>query len=344
MNTQDSSRCPAFPHVRLSATAAWRVALAIALLTFIPAILWAAAPHAAPAPASTGLFKWRPFLAPFHAVVLHYPIGFLTMAFLLELYRMRRPSPELSRITTWVILLSLISGCMAATLGWLRAANGNYEGRSLDLHRWYGIAIPFLTVLTLAFQMRQRGEAPGVVTQLAYRFTLVITLIALVLGGHYGGNLTHGSKYLVQNAPHFLKTLLDETDEAGGEVSAATTAAGAADPGTKLFLERIHPVFEAKCVRCHGPEKQKGRYRLDQRALALKAGESGEEAIKPKDPFKSNLVRLILLPSEHDEVMPPSGKDPLTQDEIIQIIRWIQLGAPYPAAEAQKRPGATASR
>ncbi len=34
--------------------------------------------HAAPEAAQKA-FLWRPFLAPFHAVVLHFPIGFLTM-------------------------------------------------------------------------------------------------------------------------------------------------------------------------------------------------------------------------------------------------------------------------
>ena len=33
------------------------------------------------APSSAaGLFHWRPFLAPFHSVILHFPIGFVTLA------------------------------------------------------------------------------------------------------------------------------------------------------------------------------------------------------------------------------------------------------------------------
>lgn len=49
------------------------------------------------------LFEWRPFLAPFHAVVLHFPIGFLTLAGILEIYREFRPSLELRRVTLLVL-------------------------------------------------------------------------------------------------------------------------------------------------------------------------------------------------------------------------------------------------
>ncbi|HAM73169.1 MAG TPA: hypothetical protein DCM86_16150 [Verrucomicrobiales bacterium] len=296
-----------------------------------------------------GIFQWRPFLAPFHAVVLHYPIGFLTMAFLLELYRWKRPSPEVTRITTWIIVLSLLTGLIAATLGIMRAANGGYEGRNLDLHRWYGIAIPFLTLLTLGLQLRSCSGVRRPISLAGYRLGLVVTLFALVLGGHYGGNLTHGSKYLVQNAPQFLKTLLEEEAPAAPPAGTNGTPAKADldDPGVKLFVDKVKPVFESKCLQCHGAEKQKGKYRMDTREMAFKAGESGKEPITAKEPMKSNLVRLILLPEDSDDVMPPSGKGQLKPEEVGEILRWIQLGAPWPeglpAAAPAKAAGSAAT-
>ena len=62
------------------------------------------------------LFQWRPFLAPFHAVVLHFPIGFLTVAGILEIYRVFRPSAELRRVTVLVLGLGLI-GAVAVGAG-----------------------------------------------------------------------------------------------------------------------------------------------------------------------------------------------------------------------------------
>ena len=99
-----------------------------------------------------------------------------------------------------------------------------------------------------------------------------------------------------------------------------------------LFVERIKPIFAAKCERCHGAEKQKGDYTLIDREIALEGGESELAAIVPGKPTKSFLVELITMPKDEDEVMPPAGKEPLTDEEIGLIIRWIAAGAPFVGA------------
>jgi uncharacterized membrane protein len=273
--------------------------------------------------AAGGLFRWRPFLGPFHSLVLHYPIGFLTMAFILELYRMRRPSEELRGLTTLVIGLSLASGLVAATLGLMRAGGGDYNGQNLDMHRLFGMSVPFLTLFTLFLHVRGGRAGSARAWLHGYRATLVCALTALVVAGHYGGNLTHGSKYLVQNAPDFVKELLEPHAVAGPPSEEVR------DAREQFFLDKVQPILEAKCIRCHGPEKQKGQYRLDRADIAAKGGESGKIAIKPEDPMESNLVRLIMLPREDDEAMPPEGKEPLTGEEVMTVVRWIQEGAAF---------------
>ena len=44
----------------------------------------------------------------------------------------------------------------------------------------------------------------------------------------------------------------------------------------------IKPIFEATCFKCHGPEKQKGKLRLDSLAAALKGGENGKSILPGK--------------------------------------------------------------
>ena len=54
------------------------------------------------------------------------------------------------------------------------------------------------------------------------------------------------------------------------------------------FDRDIKPILEANCLRCHGPEKPKSRFRLDNRAAALKGGEEGVDilpATAPKVPL-----------------------------------------------------------
>ncbi len=287
---------------------------------------------AAAAEAPSHLFQWRPFLAPFHAVVLHFPIGFVVMAAILELYRLWHPSDELKRVTVMVLWLSLATGIVAALFGTMRAGSGGYENKMLEQHRVYGMAVPFLTVLTLGVQkLAFRTAAPRGLT-FAYRGLLGLTTALLLVAGHYGGNLTHGSHYLTENAPTFMRDWLEEELDA----PAATSSIGTnLSPGLQLFVDKVKPVLEAKCVRCHGPEKQKGDYRLDLAEAAIKAGESGRTAIKPGEPLESHLVRLILLPRNDDNAMPPDGKEPLTSDETMAVIHWIQQGAPFPGQETK---------
>src|SRR5205814_4598760 len=54
------------------------------------------------------------------------------------------------------------------------------------------------------------------------------------------------------------------------------------------FARDILPVFESTCWRCHGPERPKGHFRLDNRELALKGGDNGIDII-PGNAAKSPL-------------------------------------------------------
>src|SRR3954470_14421649 len=41
---------------------------------------------------------------------------------------------------------------------------------------------------------------------------------------------------------------------------------------TIQFTEEIKPILEHSCIQCHGPEKPKSRFRLDNRLSMLKGG------------------------------------------------------------------------
>src|SRR5277367_1693578 len=55
-------------------------------------------------------------------------------------------------------------------------------------------------------------------------------------------------------------------------------------PATNVidFTRDIRPILETSCLRCHGPEKPKSHFRLDDRADALKGGEKGVDIIPGK--------------------------------------------------------------
>ena len=286
-----------------------------------------------------GIFQWRPFLGPFHSVLLHFPIGFVTMAFCVDLYYLWRRKPEVQPVITLMLGLSVGTTLLTIVLGLMRAGGAEYDARMLDAHRAYGIAVGVLTAVTLLLQWlgyRPGTEAaPNRLLRGGYRALLLGNIALLVVAGHLGGNLTHGSNYLTKNAPEFVKVLVEDGPE-------PELALAGASEEEKFFLEKVRPIFDTKCISCHGPEKQKGAYRLDQKAAAFKGGDSEATAIKPGDPLASSLVRLILLPPAHDDVMPPAGKGSLTPDEILAIIRWIQQGAHFSEKPAVTPPAAVA--
>lgn len=279
----------------------------------------AGAVHAAGTAGPEQIFRWRPFLAPFHSVLLHYPIGFVTMVVILEVYGLFRPGEELRKVIGMTLWISLGSSIGVAALGIMRANSAEYDPHTLSMHRIYGMAVPVFLLAALWGQ-GFASRAAKTWALVGYRGLLAVTLFVVAVAGHQGGNLTHGSQYLVQNAPAFLKTLMGENDQ-------SQPAPSAGQDGQGVFATKIRPVLDAKCVICHSATKHKGGYRLDQPEYAMKGGDSGFAAIKPGDPLQSNLVRLILLPRDHEDVMPPDGKEPLTAEETMAVIQWIQAGA-----------------
>src|SRR5687768_17111936 len=59
------------------------------------------------------------------------------------------------------------------------------------------------------------------------------------------------------------------------------------------FTREIPALFERHCLKCHGPEKQKGGLRFDRKESALTSGESGEKAIVPGKASDSRLIKLV---------------------------------------------------
>lgn len=97
------------------------------------------------------------------------------------------------------------------------------------------------------------------------------------------------------------------------------------------FLRDVRPILSSHCFKCHGPDEatRKGRLRLDQREDALRPARSGEPAIVPGHPDRSELLVRIFTENE-DDLMPPSAtKHPLSAAQKDTLKRWIEQGAEY---------------
>ena len=94
------------------------------------------------------------------------------------------------------------------------------------------------------------------------------------------------------------------------------------------FVRDIQPILKV-CLRCHGPERPKSKFRLDNREDALKGGAYGVDII-PGDSANSPLIHNV-AGLDADMLMPPDGKgDPLTRAQIRLLRTWIDQGVQWP--------------
>jgi cytochrome c len=96
------------------------------------------------------------------------------------------------------------------------------------------------------------------------------------------------------------------------------------------YAKDIRPILENSCLKCHGPEKPKSKYRVDSREAMIKGGESDEAAIIPGKSDKSPLIHYV-ADLVVDMEMPPTDKrekyPPWTKDQIALVRAWIDQGA-----------------
>ncbi len=93
------------------------------------------------------------------------------------------------------------------------------------------------------------------------------------------------------------------------------------------FVKDVQPIFEAKCLSCHGAKKQESAYRLDHKPSALRGGDIGR-AIVPGKSGESPLIRYV-AGLDPDIKMPPEG-DRLTAEQVAVLRAWIDQGAEWP--------------
>lgn len=99
------------------------------------------------------------------------------------------------------------------------------------------------------------------------------------------------------------------------------------------FEKHIRPLLVEHCIRCHGPEKQKGGLRLDSASGWQTGGDSGP-AIAPGKPESSRLLKAIRY-NDRDLKMPPDGR--LSDHQIEAVEHWIAAGAHDPRQKTSSK-------
>jgi uncharacterized membrane protein len=253
------------------------------------------------------------FLGRFHVLVLHLPIGMIVALFVLEYLSRKDRYRYLEAASPYLWGATAISALVTVLLGFMHYSEGSFTGASGEQHRFFGT---ITAVIATGIAFLRVSSFASVYKPLFFPASLVL-LVLVSITGHYGGNLTHGSTFLVEYAPQPLRSL------AGLAPRRTITSVSAADP----YADVVGPMFVQRCSGCHNEDKQESDLVLTTYAGIMRGGESGRVVVAGNTEF-SELLRRISLPHDDDEFMPAEGKTPLT-DRQVEIIRWwIQAGAP----------------
>src|SRR5215469_997464 len=255
--------------------------------------------------------EWAQFIGRFHPLLVHFPIALFMLVPILEIVGQSARFEYLRLSVNFVLAMASLGATTAAILGWCLGRSGGYSGSLITQHMWGGLSVSIICWVCwlLRTQLRELG--------VSYAIALALGVGLLAWTGYRGGQLSLGRNHLTEHMPNGLRDLL------GVEDSSAALASSA-DPNT-FYGARIQPIFNARCINCHGTDKHKGNLRLDGYRALMRGGKDGT-VIQTGNIQGSDLFRRITLPVGHDDFM-PKGKPPLTADEVKTIELWIGAGA-----------------
>jgi len=248
--------------------------------------------------------SWLQSFGRMHPLMLHFPIVVLLIAFVLEFFRFKSTyaSNEFYRVflnNLW--LIGAFSAAITVIMGLFLSKESGYEGDTLQWHKWSGVVL--LWVATLFYWIRNLALYKATVA----KATSIAAAILVVLTGHYGATLTHGSDFISEPITKATPVSVDKA---------------------MVFADVIQPILEQKCVSCHNADKVKGELMLTDAKSILKGGKTGKFLVAG-NPEMSLFLQRIHLPLDEKKHMPPVGKAQLNPQEIRLLSLWVKGNADF---------------
>ena len=295
-----------------------------------------AMPVLAGAPKEDTVSQWVQYLGRFHFVILHLPIGMLSLVILMELGKLFRRDKGSSTLIP--MFFTATSAVVAVIVGFLLYQSGSDNSELIQDHMWWGIGFASATIA--AFTVKNWVDFAGGKGNFLYFLTLLGSAVVMAVTSHDGGDSVHGKGYLRKEEPAEVRQLINQIpgaeqlpiEEKNGEDGGSSEESKGDQKVTVplqeqiVFTHIVQPILDQKCVSCHGDEKQKGKFRVDSYETLLAGGKEGE-GFEPGNAEKSNIIFRIHLPEDDDEHMPPEGKKQIEEHELAILEWWIDSGA-----------------
>ncbi|HVY76339.1 MAG TPA: c-type cytochrome domain-containing protein [Puia sp.] len=248
-----------------------------------------------------------------HPLLVHLPLGILLVAIVFYWLSRKEKYRTLRDAVPLLFLLGAVTAIFSCVTGYLLAEAEAYEKNLRNWHQWMGISTALISI-ALYYAFRVNAAA------LQINLLSLLLLVLLFITGHLGGSLTHGADYLSKP----MAEIMGHKEKVKPVFSKPMPAIAEA----VVYRDLVHPILEARCVSCHGEQKQKGELRLDDPEGLMKGGKTGK-AIVPGKPDLGELIKRITLSQENKDHMPPKNKAQLTDNEIILLKWWIADSADF---------------
>lgn len=239
---------------------------------------------------------WLQPIGRMHPLVLHFPIGFVVLLVLVNLFRKQLDEGSYEKVNKFLLLLTALTTTLAAIMGFFLSMEDGYTSDLMSLHKWIGATVSYIMyALILTYDNKK-----------VYQVLLYSGFISIVLAGHFGAGITHGTNFLTEPIFNIQKAEFDEN--------------------SPIFISFVQPILKAKCESCHNGQKRKGKLDMSTIQKIHEGGENGPIWVAG-DLEESELIKRALLPLDDDDHMPPKGKSQLTAYEYDLLSIWIKNGA-----------------
>ena len=254
------------------------------------------------------LFSVTEFIGRFHPVIVHLPIGILLLAALFQLLSRKEKFRSLNTAIGIALFGGMLSAIVSCISGYFLSTTDDYDEALIFKHQWMGIAVAITSIIAYYLFKRNSGQT---------KWAMGLIALLIVITGHWGGSITHGSDYLTKAFLASDKEMSDARRKPLPNVQEAVA-----------YTDVIKPILESRCYGCHGPNKQKGKLRLDLPDFILKGGKDGK-IIVPGKAEESALIKRILLSKESKDHMPPKEKPQPGKQDLDLLHWWVNSGADF---------------